>query len=210
MTKANDLTGRKYGRLTAVSRAKNTEHGRAQWLCRCDCGGERIAQAAYLNRGSTRSCGCLGIEQRKSAAQSQCHDAAKRQHPREYSSWANMLARCYDKRRDDFKWYGGIGIVVCARWRDSFSAFLADMGPRPFGMTLDRRVTSADYSPDNCRWATATEQANNRRDNHRITIDGVTRTIAEWSRQTGVGEKVISARICRGWDARRAVETQVR
>ena len=210
MTKATDLAGQRFGKLTAVSRAENTTQGRAQWLCRCDCGGEKVAQAAYLNKGTTRSCGCLGIEQRKAAAQTQCHDHSRTRLYRERKSWENMIARCYDPARRDFKWYGGAGISVCERWRNSFEAFVADMGARPAGTTLDRRVASADYSPDNCRWATAAEQANNRRNNHHITIRGATMTIAEWSRKVGIPERTIATRITRGWGNQAAVETPLK
>lgn len=209
MTKAADLTGKKFGKLIAVSRSENTNQNRAQWLCRCECGGEKIAQAAYLNKGTTRSCGCLADEQRKTAAQSQCTPYSRTNMYRERKTWENMIARCYDKTRHDFKWYGGRGISVCEKWRNSFEAFVVDMGMRPASMTLDRRESSTDYSPGNCRWATATEQANNRRSNHCITIDGRTLTIAEWARHSGIGERVIATRIARGWDERRAVEKPV-
>lgn len=210
MTKVADLTGMKFGKLTAISRAENTPQGRAQWMCQCECGGKKVAQATYLNKGATRSCGCMGIEQRKAAAQSQCHAHSRAKMYRERKTWENMIARCYDPTRHDFKWYGGRGIAVCERWRNSFDDFVADMGLRPDGMTLDRRLASADYSADNCRWVTMTTQANNRRNNHRITINGITLTIAEWSRKMGIGERVIATRIARGWDEIRAVETPVK
>jgi len=205
MTKATDLAGQRFGKLTAVSRAENTTQGRAQWRCRCDCGGEKIAQAAYLNKGTTRSCGCLGDEQRKAAAQSQCHDAAKRQHPREYSSWQNMIARCHEPSSKSFAAYGGRGISVCPRWRESFACFLADMGERPPGMSIDRRTASADYSTENCRWATAKEQANNRRNNRIIEHGGLRLTLAQWSERTGISHACLTMRLKRGWPVHRAL-----
>ena len=207
--KPTNLAGMVFGKLTAMSRAENSAQNRAQWLCRCECGGEKVAQATYLNAGTTRSCGCLGIEQRTKAARSQCTPYSRTNMYRERQTWQNMIARCSDPGRDDFKWYGGRGITVCDRWRGSFELFVADMGRRPAGMTLDRRDSNGNYSPENCRWATMTEQANNRRGNHHITINGETLTIAEWARRVGIGERSISNRIARGWDEKHAVETPV-
>ena len=205
-----NLAGLKFGRLTAIKPANNTEQGRAQWLCRCDCGGEKIAQAAYLNRGDTRSCGCLALEQKRNAAQSKCHEMSKRNLRREYSSWQAMNDRCYKPSAIGFENYGGRGICVCDRWRHSFENFVSDMGLRPDEMTLDRIDNDFDYSPANCRWSTRKEQANNRRNNRIITIDGEAMNVQQWAERLGIDCHIIHTRLYLGKDERTAVLQPVR
>lgn len=126
-----------------------------------------------------------------------------------YASWESMWARCTSETHPVFHRYGGRGIVPCERWR-SFEAFLADMGERPAGTTLDRIDNNKGYSPGNCRWATAAEQAANKRNNIRITIAGVTRIAAEWARERGLDRFTVFKRIQRGWDPVEAVTIGVR
>jgi len=122
-------------------------------------------------------------------------------------AWSSMKTRCYNPRSKRFDRYGGRGIGVCERWRNSFAAFLADMGPRPGpGYSLDRYPDKdGDYEPGNCRWATQTEQNNNRSGNVLLVVNGVSRTLAEWSRIGGVPRHVIAGRIQNGWCPARAV-----
>lgn len=174
-----DLSGRAFGRLRVVGRdwARAT---RVHWLCRCECGREASVASCNLVAGKSRSCGrCKGI----------------REHVSEYRTWADMPSRCSNPRHQAWPDYGGRGIDVCQRWRDSFQAFLADMGPRPDGMWLDRKDNDGPYSPDNCRWATPTEQANNKRSNRRISIDGRTQTLAEWVRELGLNYRTVKSRL---------------
>lgn len=125
-------------------------------------------------------------------------------HTTEYSIWASMLNRCRNPRVRCFERYGGRGIRVCDRWL-RFENFFADMGFRPTGMTLERKDTNGDYEPSNCKWATLTEQNNNKRTNRRITIDGETLTLAQWCRITGLHHKLIGRRLDRGWTPKQAV-----
>lgn len=115
-------------------------------------------------------------------------------HRREYRTWKDMRARCNCQTRPDYYLYGERGIRVCERWND-FAAFFADMGPRPHGHTLDRIDTNGHYEPGNCRWATATVQANNKRTNHVLEIDGQAKTLQQWCRVYGVDHSKVRYRL---------------
>ena len=131
-----------------------------------------------------------------------------RKHPL-YYVWANMKARCKDPNRPDYCWYGARGITYCARW-ESFDAWLEDVPPRPEGTTFDRIDTAKNYEPGNIRWATPSQQANNRRTNVYYEIDGVLKTLAEWAWHYGLnqtGYKRAHERIKNGWEPQRALET---
>jgi len=205
MPKIIDLTGQRFGRLTAIKRAENDATGRAQWLCQCECGGGKTVKADLLRRGSTTSCGCAAREQRTKAARSQRHAFSKASMPREYASWWAMLARCNNPDHRGYHCYGGRGVRVCDRWANSFRAFVEDMGRRPVGHSLDRIDQDGHYTPDNCRWATRKEQANNRRNNRLITAHGKTMTIAQWAEATGLKYWVIRHRLDRGMSHEKCV-----
>lgn len=121
-----------------------------------------------------------------------------------------MKQRCLNPNRPDYARYGGRGIQICPRWRDSFDNFLADMGePKP-GESLDRLNNDLGYAPENCRWATDTEQANNKRTTRRLTYDGRTRTLAEWARLTSIGRGTLAWRLREGWPIERVLTEPVR
>jgi hypothetical protein len=167
-----DLTGRCFGRLTVTGAAGKDEHGRTLWACVCDCGGVATSIRRYSSmNGNTRSCGCLRREtQSKNGAASKGrlprHGLARRgTTSSEWHAWQGMKQRCLNPNDTVFKYYGGRGIRVCDRWRDSFDAFLADMGRKPSPeLTLDRFDVNGDYEPGNCRWTSwQVQRANQRR-----------------------------------------------
>lgn len=125
-----------------------------------------------------------------------------------WTSWASMLNRCTNERTPAYARYGARGITVCDRWRNSFEAFLEDMGERPDGTTLDRYPDkNGNYEPGNCRWATAIEQQRNRNSNVFVTYNGATKCLAEWATQYGLRADAISWRLKRGWSAHEALTT---
>jgi hypothetical protein len=194
-----DLTGSVYGQLTVV-RYDRTVHGNSFWVCRCSCGNTPVVRADHLKQGRVVSCGCRQLTADGHAA---------RLTPT-YHSWHAMRARCRDPKQPSFPRYGGRGITVCERWND-FRAFLADMGERPAGTTLDRFPNQdGNYEPGNCRWATPSEQRNNVSTNRLLTVNGETLTVAQWAERIGVRPSTLDERLRHGWTAEDAVTRPVR
>lgn len=193
-----DMVGKRFERLTVISRHGNTNTGQASWLCECDCGKNVVVNGSNLRRGNSRSCGCLKAEKT-----SQAKSTHRMSQTKLYRVWAAMISRCYNRNSSGFEHYGGRGIGVCDRWFE-FENFYRDMGNPLPKQTLERIDNDADYSPDNCRWATMREQARNRRSTHYLTIDNLSLSIAEWASRTGIKPSIISERVRRGWPHKEA------
>ncbi len=200
-----NIAGRRYGKLTVVRPIGQEKSGAVIWECMCDCGMLHNASISQLNNGHVQSCGCLQIE---------CATKHGGNGTRLYRVWGSMKGRCNRPKDKRYKEYGGRGIRVCAEWEHDFAAFrewaLANgyKEDAPKGTcTIDRINVDGDYSPDNCRFVSKDIQANNKRNNRLLTINGEMLTLAQWSKKTGLGATTIRERLCMGWDAERAVYT---
>jgi hypothetical protein len=197
-----DLTGQRFGRLTASSYVRG--NGRTEWLCRCDCGKEKRIDGRALGRkeNPTRSCGCIAKEVTRAANVRRNfkhgHSVGGKR-SKTFDVWTQMMQRCNNANNKGYARYGGRGIGVCERWRD-FTAFLADMGEAPKGLSIERIDNDAGYSPGNCVWAGARRQVNNRRTTVKVEIDGKTLPLSEWCESLGLNYYTVHSRITRlGW-----------
>ena len=161
----SELIGQRFGRLTVTAKTNRRDGRRVVWECRCDCGGVWYGRGDSLQRGATRSCGCLQKENQ------QAWVAARSTHGmsdcRMYRNWRRMRERCFNPKHERFTDYGGRGIQVCTEWDENFQAFYDYVSQLPHfgepGYTLDRIDNDGNYEPGNVRWATALTQAHNKR-----------------------------------------------
>lgn len=193
-----DLTGKVFGRLTALSFIKG-----GKWLCQCECGRETAIWTSSLIKGLTKSCGCTwhAVSGRKTHGLTESA---------EYKVWCGVKRRCLNKNEKAYKRYGARGITICDRWKDSFENFLADMGQRPSAAhEIDRIDNDGNYEPCNCRWLEKAKQAQNRSSNHTVSYQGRTLCLMEWERETGIGWGTIKHRLTHGWSVEAALTTPV-
>jgi len=212
-----DLTGRRFGRLLVIHRDGTDKWRQVKWRCLCDCGSEVNIVGSSLRNGDSQSCGCL---QKESIASRQykhghCKQKDGESTSKEYRSCANMKRRCFDVTNNQYHNYGGRGIKVCDRWKDSFENFLEDMGECPCGMSIDRINNDRDYEPGNCRWAdNHTQRVNSRNNRFRnvtmIDIDGEVRCLTDWCCIYNVGTTTVLGRLSLGWPIDKALKTPVR
>lgn len=198
----DDLTGRQFHRLTVISAAAKSGY----WICECECGNRKEINGGNLRAGRTKSCGCLNRE--IVIGRNTKHGLTSRDERGPlFTVWVNMRHRCNDEKNKCYQRYGGRGIKVCEEWNKDFEAFhswAVDNGYKT-GLTIDRIDNDGDYSPQNCRWSSAKEQARNRITNHKITAFGRTMLLSDWSAETGIKITTILGRIRRGWSPEQAV-----
>lgn len=188
MGKFKDLTGMKIGRLLVLGFAdRRGNKNLLYWHCQCDCGQKVDVSGNSLRSGSVKSCGCYQHECRVSRMSkiATTHGLSK---TREYTIWGKMKARCYNKNDTAYLNYGGRGIKICERWKNSFLSFFKDMGNCPVGFSIERIDNDGDYEPDNCKWASHKEQSNNRRSNIKIAAYGEIKSLKEWSEVLNIPE----------------------
>ena len=196
MSQIKNISGQRFGRLVALHMTSRRMGGKIAWRCQCDCGKVVDVAGASLRNRNTKSCGCINRSGRPTHGKSDSP---------EYIVWMGMRQRCQQLGRDDAPYYRDKGIVVCQRW-ESFACFFADMGPKPTARhMIDRIDGDGPYAPENCRWVTPEVQARNKRTNHFVLFDGVTRTLVEWAEITGFPYGVIKARLRLGWSTERAL-----
>ena len=184
-----DMTGLRFGKLLVVSPIPRTSPGRISWLCKCDCGNEKVIDGGSLRKGLTKSCGCFRVE---------CKTTHGMNESRIYKIWENMVQRCTNEKTPGYSRYGGRGIKVCESWK-SFSNFMRDMGEPGDSLQIDRIDNDKGYFPGNCRWVTCKVNCRNKSDNRTVTAFGETLCISEWSERSGIAIKTIEDRVNRGW-----------
>lgn len=176
-----DISGQIFGRLTVVCRTEKIQNKKPTWYCICTCGKEKIIRGVSLKSGDTQSCGCLQKEKiteigkingkiygkitgRVNGKLNRTHGhSVNYKTSKIYKSWYNMKTRCTNSNVPRYKDYGGRGITICSEWFNSFENFLNAMGEQPPGTSLDRINNNGNYTPENCKWSTKKEQANNKR-----------------------------------------------
>ena len=178
------MVGKKFDRWTVLERRGNTDHDcHSLWLCRCDCGTTRLVRGSHLTRGKSKSCGCLRIEVTRKHGMSRTLL---------YRVWASMLGRCLNPSAQGYNSYGGRGIRVCDRWRQSFMAFYMDVGDRPSSKHwLDRMEVNGNYEPGNVRWATRLEGAKNCRVKRALESFSTEALTSELERRGFFGEQTV-------------------
>lgn len=197
-----DLSGKTIGYWAVISFSHSAGTIGAYWNCICECGNKRVVSRRTLLRGTSKSCGCRG----KDWCRTHGLEGTK-----VYNAWAGIIQRCENPKYHSFARYGGRGIKVCPQWRDSFEAFYADMGECPNSRWSVGRINNdGDYSPENCRWESPTQQIRNRGITKIIEFRGEAKSLAEWAEIVGIKRRIIADRLRSGWSADRALTTRSR
>lgn len=201
-----DLVGRRFVKLVVTQFGgikKYPSGSKTLWKCLCDCGSEVLVYGSSLMKrnGGTKSCGCEA--RRAIGERSKTHGMTD---TRAYNIWQAMRSRCRNQNTPAYSIYGARGITVCERWNNSFDNFIEDMGEPPDGYSIDRIDNDGDYTPENCRWANRIEQARNKSNNRRLTLNGETRLLIEWAEQLGIDQSSLRERLDK-WPLEAALTT---
>ena len=189
-----NLIGQKFNRLLVIGDAERyispSGHRMKQWLCRCDCGKEIAVTTNHLRSGHTKSCGCYAKEVSIQNGLKKKHGLTK---TRIHRIWTQMKTRCFNPKDEHYKDYGGRGITICDEWLNNLQAFhdWAIANGYSDELTIDRIDVNGNYEPSNCRWITTKEQNFNKRNTVFVTYKGETKTLAEWSSETGINYQTL-------------------
>lgn len=202
MPKMIDLTGQRFGRLTVLGRAENKGLA-TMWECLCDCGNLKFIASSSLRNGITKSCGCLQREMVSTTMMT--HGKSKTSL---YNKWHGIKQRCENQNNSCFKDYGGRGIKLCDEWQnfDSFQEWALENGYQD-ELTIERINNNGNYEPGNCKWVTRKEQGNNKRNNRLLSYKGETKTMHQWSEESGVNYNTLYTRLQNGWSVEKALTT---
>lgn len=203
MVRKLDVTGIKFGRLTAIKQngvdiSSSRKH--LKWDCVCDCGNFFNCRLNSLRNGAVKSCGCLKLESKPNLK----HGLRKTP---EYESWAHLKARCLNKNSKDYYLYGERGITICKEWENSFECFIKDMGVKPSkNMSIDRIDVNKGYEPSNCRWADNKTQSRNKRNNKFYEFNGMKMCQSDWAEFLGISVATLIKRL-KKWSINRSLST---
>lgn len=194
-----DLIGLKFGKLTVIKKLNIRKGKKVMWLCECECGRKCEVATSNLTGEKQKSCGCV------KKVGNPTHGLY---YTRQHRIWALMKDRCYNEKSPNYKYYGGRGIKVCEEWKNSFSTFYewAMNNGYADNLSIDRIDVNNDYCPENCRWATSTEQNNNTRKNKRIVYDSESHTLSEWAIIKNIPVSTLWSRLYRyGWSTKKSL-----
>lgn len=204
MSKLIDITGNRYGRLVVLEKAKTEKNGVAIWKCLCDCGNITYVRGSNLKWGAVKSCGCL-----RKLSRTATHKMSK---TRLYHTWASIKSRCYYAGHKSYNNYGGRGITMCDEWANSSEAFIkwALSSGYADDMTIERIDVNGNYTPENCKWIPAKDQAKNRRSCRVYTYNGKTQNLTNWCNELQLPYKNIHNRLVKlGWSFERAISEPI-
>lgn len=198
--------GTKINKWEVLRRIGIGPHGHTLYECRCECGTVKHVRVDHLKRkvNPVLSCGCMRHRTGEEAPRFK-HGMSRSS---EHKSWSHMIERCTNENSVDWDLYGGRGVRVCERWQgeEGFANFIEDMGRKPSSKhSIDRRDNNGNYEPGNCRWATASQQARNRRSNHLITFNRKTQCVADWADELSLDRRLLFSRLDDGWSFERCI-----
>lgn len=209
MGKMINITGQRFGRLVAIECGGKNKHGNYEWLCKCDCGNEKVIDGSNLRTGNTTSCGCFFREQLNNRNFTGKHNKIK---TRIYRIWVGLRRRCREDNGDHYSRYKGRGIKVCEQWENDFMSFYdwAMANGYQDDLTIDRIDNNGNYEPSNCRWATPKVQGNNKCNNKFYVYKGENLTLGQIADKCGISYSTLDKRIRNyGWSVEKATTTPI-